>query len=310
MLWDHVQASGSAPTRGEVVAAPGWGGAKQGVHMASLSSGFHGETSGLFEWTRELVPELQGQCRCFAVQKMGAEVVLEDCVLVKVRIQNAADFTMGNEGPTGIAEAAGFRLQKAAVRMTRSQWDMLGRHVQEFRLLQAMVTLDEQIFVLDVTTTPAFMAGYAPLLTGETLKVAELFSGGFLGWSRAGFALRDVGVPWHTSWFLDADCTFAEPPLRYLEPNVTVVSTAEQLSALPCDSTPVFLAADFRSSWWRNIAALRPAHMACVSPPCQPWSRAGRQSGLDTQDGRLLIQVPVFWVHRVLLLSLLKRLLA
>ena len=270
-------------------AAPG---AEWGVNMDSPSGSFHAEMDGLFNYVRELTPDLAGQCACFAVRKLEGHVALEDCVLVKVRIVSSANVVLEDSLPVH-ASAGGPRNVKAAVRMTHAQYESLVRHVDEFRIMQCLVTLTEQVYVLDVTSTPSYMAGHVPLQTGEALRVAEIFSGGFFGWSGAGFSLRSFGVPWHTSWYLDADCTCAEL-LRFLEPDITVVSSASRLAEVAPDPAPVFLAADFRSDWWRNVAALRPTHLACVSPPCQPWSRAGRQSGLDTQDGRLLVQVPGF----------------
>ena len=261
--------------------------------MATDGTEFLRCNEALLQWAHELAPSLHGGHRCFAVRKLGAEVILPDCVLVKVLILEAASLSITATGPANVGDMPETRSRKAAVRMTHQQFETLGRHVNEFRILQASIHFEDPFYVLDVTNRPAFMAGYIPLQTGEALRVAELLSGGFMGWSRAGFALRDFGVPWHTTWYLDADCTCAEP-LRYLEPDITVVSSAVQLAALPTDSSPVFLAADFCSDWWQNIAALRPTHLACVSPPCQPWSRAGRQSGLATQDGRLLIQVTQF----------------
>ena len=124
----------------------------------------------------------------------------------------------------------------------------------------------------------------------EVLQAAEIFAGGFAGWSRALFSLRDGGVRTHMSWMLERDsacCT----ALQAMDNNVVTITSAEDIPAAtqPCDTA--LLPVDFRQTWWRKVLHLRPVHLAFVSPPCQPWSRAGKGEGLASQDGSILLEL-------------------
>ena len=44
-------------------------------------------------------------------------------------------------------------------------------------------------------------------------------------------------------------------------------------------------------NWWMRIFAQRPPHIAAISAPCPPWSRAASAPGLKHHDGRLLLRM-------------------
>lgn len=40
-------------------------------------------------------------------------------------------------------------------------------------------------------------------------------------------------------------------------------------------------------SWWHYL--VKPIDLLLASPPCQPWSKAGSEQGLESADGRLIV---------------------
>ena len=89
-----------------------------------------------------------------------------------------------------------------------------------------------------------------------------------------------------------------QPCLEALVPGIVLADTAQDILAQD-DAETLFLNANVEHHWWHGIWAARPADLAVCSPPCQPWSTAGSQSGLDSADGRLvLLLADIFGVVR------------
>ena len=147
--------------------------------------------------------------------------------------------------------------------------------------------------ILDATSAPSFFAGHIELRKDECLQVAELFCGGFGGWSRAVSVLRHAGVRVHTSWVLEKDdeCMAV---LAASDPDLVLAETLGDFAPSRNPTDTVLIHEDFHAQWWRPIVSKRPTHIMCASPPCQPWSSAGQEAGLNTQDGQLLLQVADF----------------
>ena len=262
--------------------------------------------SDLYHYSHELLDDA-GTRSCYALRILGPGVTCGNSVLVKVQVLDAATMTFEHYG-TDVRPPAKLPPRGVAVlRASRTQYDMLLRHVSEVRVMQAHVHRQGHVCIIDAEGDPTFLAGYVPLREGETLQVAELFSGAFMGWSRAAWTIKQCGVPCHTSWYLDMDPSCAEP-LKFWDPNVVVAQCADDIpaSAQPTDS--VLLQASWDSSWWKAVFACRPTHVICLSPPCQPWSTAGSGSGLHSPDGVLIpkafqllaaVQVPVVALEEV-----------
>lgn len=73
------------------------------------------------------------------------------------------------------------------------------------------------------------------------------------------------------------------------------ITSAAQAISLGVDGKPptdhlTFLA-NIEHAWWHAI--VQSIDILTVSPPCQPWSRAGSELGLETADGRLILQMLV-----------------
>ncbi|CAE7736117.1 unnamed protein product, partial [Symbiodinium sp. CCMP2456] len=128
----------------------------------------------------------------------------------------------------------------------------------------------------------------------------------------------------HADWLALEDSTgvfkaFQDGPRRLMY--YTAVARLSILPGLHCiwhgaelddmlADTPasVHVCANVQSDWWLRIFAIRPVHIAAISPPCQPWSAAGSGAGLASDDGLLMlraadilgaVQVPVVVLEQV-----------
>ena len=242
----------------------------------------------LFAFASTAVGNLDGTQACFHLRKEGSPVFCDDSVLVRARILQELQTTLEDGRVSVLSADSPQRL--AVLRVTYADWNTLGQHCQSFRALWAGVRVRDEVVVLDTTTGPAFLTADVVLQENETIQVAELFSGGFAGWSQATWLLSTLGVPIRTSWMLEME-DHLFPPLQTMEPDLQPVSTKTELEAVDCELAPVALMANIEHDWWHGIWTRAAPHMLVMSPPCQPWATPGRGQGLDTPDGRLLLRV-------------------
>ena len=67
-------------------------------------------------------------------------------------------------------------------------------------------------------------------------------------------------------------------------------SSIEELYAAQ-DQPHFHICADINQQWWLGAFSSTAIQIACVSAPCQSWSRAGNETGLDSEDGMLILRV-------------------
>ena len=249
----------------------------------------------LFSFASRSPLYLDGESSCFDLERLGEPVFTDDCVLIKVRIlqhmqalcQDAAVQVIDVDHPC----------RKAVLRMHFSQWESLGRFCDTFRALWTQVRVKDEVVILDAVNSPAWLAGDVVYRDDDVIHMAELFCGGFAGWTQAGWMLKESGCPLRTDWMLDLEASL-QPCLEALVPGIVLADTAQDILAQD-DAETLFLNANVEHHWWHGIWAARPADLAVCSPPCQPWSTAGSQSGLDSADGRLvLLLADIFGVVR------------
>ena len=253
---------------------------------AMASAGYWREMSGLFQFVQDV--GLSGDnLMSFSLRTTSSITRDEDSVLMKVQVLDAA-FGSGDQ-VHHVSEAA-FQATKgfAVLRMRFIDYDTLVRHTAEVRVLQAPLFCKGDTVMIDCVERPAFLAGSVQLRAGESLQMAELFSGGFMGWSRAGYVLRACGVSCHTSWCLDADPACIRPA-AILEPGLSVATEPSHVHPSHVSPACMFLSAEFDAAWWQCVFEVRPVQLICMSPPCQPWSTAGKRSGLQVPDGQVVL---------------------
>ena len=251
---------------------------------------FWEEMTSLYSFALGDVEGLAGSHACFCLRLSDVMIRTADSVLIKAWIDDEAQLRNSGRVLSVDITKPPVEARKVVLRASFQDYDFLLKHVCQVKLIQAFVHHSDGLVVLDATAAPSFFSGQRPVTKEATIQVAELFAGGFAGWSRAIGLLQHTGVKVHTSWCLEraADCI---PPLQAQHPDMMVADAT-------CDVTPVLqptdtimFHADFNSTWWRPAASARPVQAFCVSPPCQPWSTASSQSGLNAPDGLLILQV-------------------
>ena len=279
------------PTSGKpVAAAPLWICAKPSMNDES----FWADMRELFHFSLGPPSQVRGQHACFCLKLLGHHVEVGDSVLVKAEIDDAAQLSWANSGPPSL-RPMGDQVSggKVILRASIQDFEVLLRHTTTVRVLQAFVHHQDNITIIDATAGPCFYAGAIPTQCHETLQVAEVFAGGFAGWSRAIATLRDGGLPVHVSWMLEKDLA-CRSPLAAMDFDLITATDQSMIPPAHQPSDTVLLAADFCDSWWRCVNHLRPVDIAVISPPCQPWSQAGKTQGFNSADGMLLLEVVEF----------------
>ncbi|CAE7035963.1 unnamed protein product [Symbiodinium sp. CCMP2592] len=246
------------------------------------------EIRNLFQFAHSSPVGLDGQYACFELRLEGPAIETEDSVLIRARIlQQLEGEVYGTEVSFQRSDAPA---SKVVLRMPYAIWNQVGRRCQTVRALWSQVRVQNDIVILDATVGNAFIAGDIVLQPFENIQVAEIFCGGFAGWSQAAWCLSDRGLKIRTAWLLDIDDD-TEDPLKTMFPDLQVAGSASDILELDPDDGPFLLQANLEHSWWHQIWGVSAPQILTCSPPCQPWSTAGNQGGLDTPDGRLLLRL-------------------
>ena len=223
--------------------------------------GFWQEVSGVFQYCNEAGSGMSSSLMCFSARITDRIVKSSDCVLVKVQLLDEAFYMETSSGYNLVPALEALPQDRLAVlKVSHTEYDTLVCHVTELRILQASLLCQDDIYIIDTMQAPACIAGSVITRPGESLQVAELFSGGFMGWSRAGYVLRACGLRCHTSWCLDSDDTCITPA-SFLEPGLDTASSPQEIPSASEHKDCVFLRADPEADWCLPQAAC-PGHLS------------------------------------------------
>ena len=75
------------------------------------------------------------------------------------------------------------------------------------------------------------------------------------------------------------------PCSHALEPSLSVATEPSHVRSSHASPACTFIRAELDAAWWQCVFELRPVQIVCMSPPCQPWSTAGKRSGLQVPEG-------------------------
>ena len=246
--------------------------------------------AALYNWGLGDIVAMAGQHSCFCLEVSDHMINMGTHCLVKAHISGSAQMRCAGRNQEWTETTTATVPQKVLIKATLKDYDLVLRHCQRVRLIQAFIQVEEGQVILDAVSSPSFFSGRKEIQADEVVQVAEIFAGGFAGWSRATAALRRMGTRVNTQWCLERD-TACVAPLSHVENNLKICYGPED-----CDTpgtpfeTSVFVT-DFNTTWWRLIAAQTQPQVYCVSAPCQPWSRAGTEAGMASPDGAILLQV-------------------
>ena len=242
----------------------------------------HLEWKRLLLQAQQISPLLVGQTHNFEVQPVGEPIFKQQQVWIRAdALSNAqASDTSGlQDSPT----------RRVVLQLRSADWPLIKHASGTIKVLQAGVRMHEQDFVLDCTDLRSVLVVACPVRQDTSLRAAEFFSGGFAGWSQAAYLMHTKGVPIHMSWTIDVDPD-CKDMLSCQHAEWCEVTNVQELCELP-DNQPFHICANINWAWWLRAFLHSPIDVACVSPPCQPWSRAGRESGLHSEEGMLVLRV-------------------
>ena len=249
--------------------------------MAFSESGKLSDESVRVMWQRlsiiseELCPAMQGSLQNFLVRPYGAAVSNDAGILSRAHIVQ----------PGGANTS-----RKVLLKLRHSDWFALEDSSGVFKVIQSQVGFNGHDYMLDCTHVNTVVICTAALSEDSSVCMAELFSGGFAGWSQAAYILHRAGLPLHVKWTLDVD-EDCERMLQVQTPGLQCISQAQDLDQITADSPhALHVCANLNWDWWVRLFGLRPVHLVTLSPPCQPWSAAGTGSGLDAADGWLMLR--------------------
>ena len=245
----------------------------------------------LYDWGLGDIGAMAGQHSCFCLDIMGDVVDLGTLCLVKATISRRAQLICaGQNGMDMFCPSEDDEPQKVLIRATKKDYDMVLRHCRHVKLIQAFVQVQDNQVILDAVCSPSFFAGWKEVRADEVAQVAEIFSGGFAGWSRATAVLRRMGMQVSTKWCLERDDACV-PQIQHAESDIRVCHGPNDHDVTGNPGETFLFVTDFNSQWWRPLAAQLHTQVYCISAPCQPWSRAGNQAGMASPDGLILLQV-------------------
>ena len=112
-----------------------------------------------------------------------------------------------------------------------------------------------------------------------------------MGWSQGAVVLHELGAPISVRWGLEvSEDTFDMQ--KIMQPSLQYVRCVEDIpTSQEAEQNQYMLHADIRDTWWLRMFQTAPVNTWTVSAPCQPWSVAGRESGLQSCLGRLQLLI-------------------
>ena len=179
------------------------------------------------------------------------------------------------------------------LKVKESDWTIMQWAERPVKILQA-VLLDEPLWrfpLIDCCGAETVLVSQVNTSTHEVLTVAELFTGGFMGWTQGAVVLHQFNAPISVRWGLEvaADCI---PMQQTMVPGLQVVSNEADIQSLDASGgSMAMVVADVNRSWWLKMFQRRPVNTWTVSAPCQPWSVAGREGGLCHEMGRIMLRL-------------------
>ena len=214
----------------------------------------------------------------YVVQPVGDAITLGNHVHVRADIVHEK-------------HTAGFD-SRVLLRLTLADWYLVRHGSLPWKIFQAKSCSnpEEGQVILDCTGPDAVIISQIPISSHEHLTVAEMFAGGYQGWSQAAWILRQKSVPLSMKWGIEkaADCI---PMQRFVNPNQVEAASTSELLQYQGSSNFIMAIGDAWDNWWLRTYNIHPINTLAVSAPCQPWSYAGRETGLQSEVGRLMLRV-------------------
>ena len=136
-------------------------------------------------------------------------------------------------------------------------------------------------------------------LQSDRLTMLELFAGGYGGWAHAAKHLGKMGFPSTSIVAVEANPEYA---LQYaITHNAFLCRDSTKITKAHFESieTDVILNMRIQDAAWHTFLAEVSPPLWTLSPPCQPFSKAGKEGGLNSQDGMIFAEcILMARIHR------------
>ena len=142
-------------------------------------------------------------------------------------------------------------------------------------------------------------------MPSHEMTLVELFAGGYGGWSHALKHLQSLGFPKPKVIAVEANSDFA---MQYSVTHTAVLcreSSHISTAILEHADRDLILNLRIQDRSWHQFLAFANSDVWVASPPCQPFSRAGKETGLLSNDGQVFVECLLMArIHRPSLLLL------
>ena len=180
-------------------------------------------------------------------------VLLPEKVLVRARIQRT-----GEDGTVMDA--------KVVLQLRPADWQHTRSCSGPLKILQATVRQQDHEVILNCAGLVSVVVSTVPWCCGELLQVAEVFSGGFAGWSQACYILHQQGAPLNMRWSIDVDPDCWTMP-QCSCPHAQQVCSLSELDAH--DPSTFHICADVQRGWRVRVFSRFPVGVLCISALCR-----------------------------------------
>ena len=128
----------------------------------------------------------------------------------------------------------------------------------------------------------------------QSVILAELFCGGFSGWTHVNRTLVDMGIPIQHAWSLDIDNIALQSyvkthsDFKMIRDCQDAIDNRDEGLDGPVSGHFAFQS-DVRLGWFLSHLPCSHTDIVLMSPPCPPWSFAAKARGLHVAEGRTFV---------------------
>ena len=115
-------------------------------------------------------------------------------------------------------------------------------------------------------------------------RMGELCSGGFAGWMHAKSVCSCIGVDIRPAFAVEMDLQICQTYAKTWQ-SAYIVEDRDAFNGTSNTGRYPLFATDLESGWWVSCAGETAIGILAMSTPCQPWSYASTNKGLNTKEG-------------------------
>ena len=174
--------------------------------------------------------------------------------------------------------------------VSSDQWTHVVSKVDEFIAVDATMDANGFLTLLTNGGVVPFHKHSLQLSDPSEIRAIEFFAGGYSGWTHACRTLSQIGIPIAVKFALDSDPECARCYCYTHHIDKVLFGPSPVLGSEEMHEK-LFICDDINHLAWLHTTGSDRFHVAMISPPCPPWSKAAGEQGLQSHDGLLTLQV-------------------